>query len=241
MANFFKNQFELFVNAKFNGNWAEAARQSGVAATTLQSIKEGTKPREDTIYRIATAFGLSCDWLLTGEGPMHRTEVATHPPVDRSQIIVSDIDLKSMAPDLHTKALVHVQKYDISAAAGAGCVSEYAKEDGLMAFDEDWLVREMKLVPEKSAVIKVHGDSMAPTLSNGDFVLIDMRDVESFSRDAVYAFNIDGSLYVKRIQRKGRRFEILSDNPQYETWTPDIAELETLRIIGRVVLAGKWM
>ncbi|MBF0213022.1 MAG: helix-turn-helix transcriptional regulator [Magnetococcales bacterium] len=205
----------------FEGRWANLHRASGVPQANLSGYKEGKEPNLDALTRIARACKVTTDWLLTGEGPMTKEEES--------------------ALELQTKATAHVQRYDVKAAAGAGCISDYAAEDGLMAFDEEWLVREMGLVPSKAAVIKVFGDSMDPVLSDGDFVLIDCRESDGFAQDAIYVFNLDGKIYVKRIQRSGRQIKILSDNPKYEPWVPDAAELESMRIIGRVVLAGRWM
>ncbi len=213
------------VQEYFKLNQTNMAKSLGVSRSYLSEVLAGRgKPSLEMIVGIASDFSqINTDWLLTGEGPMRRTE---H---------------DETALELHTQALVQVPKYNVSAAAGAGCVSEYAQEDGLIAFDEEWLVREMGMVPSKSAVIKVQGDSMDPVLSDGDFVLIDCRDSESFAKDAIYVFNMNGDLFVKRIQHTGRKIKILSDNPQYEPWVPDTADLESLRIIGRVVLACKWL
>ncbi|MEO5327274.1 MAG: helix-turn-helix domain-containing protein [Magnetococcus sp. THC-1_WYH] len=74
MSNLLGKSLQLLADKELGGNWAELSRRSGVPTTTLQSIKEGTRAREDTIVRISSAFGLSIDWLLTGEGPMRRND-----------------------------------------------------------------------------------------------------------------------------------------------------------------------
>lgn len=238
MPNFFKDQLEVFVNKQFNGNWAKAAQHAGMAATTLQSSKEGAKPREDTIVRIAKAFNLSCDWLLTGEGPMLRNEIIDRHPIDRTPALSQESAL-----ELHKEGLVYIPAYSmVAAAAGGGSQVDYEFQDDAFAFREDWAVQEMGLNPRRAAMISVEGDSMIPTLDPGDLIMIDLRDCENFSRDAIYVFHMDNGLFVKRIQRTGRgQFKIKSDNPLYETRMPDPIELETLRIIGRVVWVGKRM
>ena len=80
-----------------------------------------------------------------------------------------------------------------------------------------------KLTPAKGAslsVVRVMGDSMEPTLSDGDDVLVDASDHGSRLRDGIYVMRIDDTLVVKRIAlRPDSPFiTIASDNPTYPTW-----------------------
>lgn len=83
-----KNLYErlnLVVEEKLKGNWAELARITGLTPSTLQGIKEGKDPRGNTLIRISEALNVSIDWLLTGEGPMYRDQVAVQPEETLSQ------------------------------------------------------------------------------------------------------------------------------------------------------------
>jgi hypothetical protein len=74
----------------------------------------------------------------------------------------------------------------------------------------------------KLSIIRVEGDSMAPTLNAGDDILIDPIDCEERLRDGIYVLRVDDALVVKRIALNpvGRRVTVQSDNPAYPDW-PD--------------------
>ena len=79
---------------------------------------------------------------------------------------------------------------------------------------------------------------MAPTLSAGDDILVDLADGAERLRDGIYVLRVDGALLVKRlaIHPVGRRVTVQSDNPAYADW-PDCG-LDEIDCIGRVIWAG---
>ena len=85
---------------------------------------------------------------------------------------------------------------------------------------------------------QVEGDSMAPTLREGDLVLVDTAEAHP-SRDGIYVLEIDSKLAVKRlsINPATRMVTISSDNNSYPPFPNcDPALLHT---IGRVVWLGR--
>lgn len=80
-------------------------------------------------------------------------------------------------------------------------------------------------------IITVKGDSMMPTLNNGDAVIVDVsqRDV---TQDGLYAVELGGSTLIKRIQITHKGLLLLSDNTKYKPFTID--DGDTLNVIGRV-------
>jgi phage repressor protein C with HTH and peptisase S24 domain len=76
----------------------------------------------------------------------------------------------------------------------------------------------------KLSVIRVEGDSMAPTLCAGDDIMVDRGDAADRLRDSIYVLRVDGTLFVKRplIHPIGRRVTVQSDNPAYAD-LPDCA------------------
>jgi phage repressor protein C with HTH and peptisase S24 domain len=92
---------------------------------------------------------------------------------------------------------------------------------------------------ERLTMIRVEGDSMAPTLNAGDDILVDHDDPETGLRDGIYVLRVDDALLVKRlaIHPFGRRVTIQSDNRTYPDW-PDRG-LDELTCIGRVIWVGR--
>ena len=110
---------------------------------------------------------------------------------------------------------------------------------GRIAFDPSWL-RRLGLGDGKSlSLIRVQGDSMVPTLSDGDEILVDRADAASRLRDGNYVLRIEDALVVKRLALSpvGARVSISSDNDAYPGW-PD-CELASIDLVGRVVWVGR--
>jgi len=140
-----------------------------------------------------------------------------------------------------TRPSVAVPRLAVGASAGPGALVGEEAVDGHFAFDERWLREMTKGKPEDLTIIRVSGDSMAPTLSGGDDILVDRGDGAATLRDGIYVVRRDDTLSVKRIAMNpaGRRVTIKSDNPEYRSFA-DI-KLSAITIIGRVVWAGRRM
>jgi phage repressor protein C with HTH and peptisase S24 domain len=136
--------------------------------------------------------------------------------------------------------LIGVSRLDVDASAGPGALDSAERRLGRIGFDAAWL-RRLGLAggePDRLSVVRVDGDSMAPTLCDGDEILVDRDDGAARLRDGLYVLRIEGSLVVKRLAvGPGGRFSVGSDNPAYPVW-PDI-EPGTVDPVGRVVWFGR--
>lgn len=141
------------------------------------------------------------------------------------------------APDFG--ALVPVQRAEVFASAGPGIMPDGERRRPYFGFDQQWLRRLTSSSAEQLEVIRVEGDSMAPTLNAGDDILIDLGDSGERLRDGIYVLRVDGTLLVKRlaIHPVGRRVTVQSDNPAYGD-LPDCG-LDEIQVIGRVIWAGR--
>ena len=135
--------------------------------------------------------------------------------------------------------LVTVSRSPVRAAAGAGAIPAQEAGRPYFGFDERWL-KSLTATPASGlSIIRVEGDSMAPTLSPGDDILVDLGDTVDRLRDGIYVLRIDDALVVKRLALHpvGRRVTVQSDNPAYPDW-PD-CDLDEIHCIGRVIWAGR--
>jgi len=134
---------------------------------------------------------------------------------------------------------VVVPRLDIGASAGPGALPGDERAHGHIAFDARWLrglgPRDANLV----SIIRVEGDSMAPTLADGDEILVDRGDAAPRLRDGIYVLRVDDVLVVKRlaVNPAARTASIRSDNAAYPAW-PD-CPLGKIDIVGRVVWSGR--
>lgn len=135
--------------------------------------------------------------------------------------------------------LVPILRTAIRASAGPEPFPEEESARPYFAFDPRWLGSLTGSPAAKLSVIRVEGDSMAPTLSVGDDILVDLADAGERLRDGIYVLRVGGTLLVKRlaIHPVGRRVTVQSDNPAYGD-LPDCG-LDEIDCIGRVIWAGR--
>ena len=136
-----------------------------------------------------------------------------------------NIPLKSLRPDW-----IDVPRLDLDASAGPGAVALDEQAIGAFRFSAAWL-RGQGLDPRQLTAIAVAGDSMEPTLRDGDEILVD-RTPRAL-RDGIHVVRVGDGLLVKRIDlsRPGR-IGLISDNSAYR---PIELAPQEVTVIGRVV------
>jgi hypothetical protein len=137
------------------------------------------------------------------------------------------------------EGMIKVPRLDVGASAGHGAINEGEVAVSHIAFDPKWLRQLCKGGTNNLSFIRVQGDSMSPTLADGDDILVDGADGADRLRDGIYVLRRDDTLMVKRlaINPFAAQATITSDNPAYPEWKD--VQLSTLAIIGRVVWAGR--
>ena len=137
------------------------------------------------------------------------------------------------------RGLIAVNRSAVRASAGPGAIPYDQAGKAYFAFDEIWLKGLTPSSASRLSIIRVEGDSMAPTLNAGDDILVDLGDCNDRLRDGIYVLRADDALVVKRLalHPAGRRATVQSDNPAYPDW-PD-CDIEQLSCIGRVIWAGR--
>lgn len=106
---------------------------------------------------------------------------------------------------------------------------------GRLTVSPEWVQRAVKPTKmENLRFIHGYGDSMEPTFTDGDVLLVDLghRDPKI---DGVYVLEANDRIYIKRVrQRMDGVFEISSDNPTVKTI--DLLDgRATVMVHGRVV------
>jgi len=185
---------------------------------------------------MAEVTGVSMEWLATGDGPMMKADLRPAP--------------KSAEED----DFIYVDQMVIEASAGHGAENGEENVKSRMAFRRDWL-REKGLDYKRLSVIRARGDSMEPSIFNGENILVETyfrkeKDghrqsyvlglAELIPRDGIYVVRLDNHLSVKRLQldMKGGIY-IKSDNPAYETLHITKDQMNDITVVGRVVWVGR--
>lgn len=135
--------------------------------------------------------------------------------------------------------LIPIPRLDVRASAGPGATVDNESPLHDVGFDERWLRRLVSGRTDQLSMIRVEGDSMTPTLLDGDDIIVNLGDAAESLRDGIYALRRDDTLMVKRLALNpiSRLITIRSDNPAYPSW-PD-CKLSQINVIGRVVWAGR--
>ena len=144
-------------------------------------------------------------------------------------------------PDESTShdGLVSVKRHPVMVSAGPGAVVSEEQGRAYFGFDESWLKSLTATPAGKLSIVRVDGDSMAPTLNPGDDILVDLGDAADRLRDGIYVLRVDDAVVVKRLalHPMGRRLTVQSDNPAYPDW-PNF-RIDEINCIGRVIWAGR--
>lgn len=197
-------------------------------------------PSKDFILKLSEHYAVSADWLLYGIGDMlmphggfggDGSAPRVEPP-NRDQPIPADLVM-----DQVKYVRVRRMDLDVSAGNGLGPAEDGPKEAVLLP--RDWLVSR-RLAPDMCVLVRVRGDSMAPAIPDGAFLLVNGAERHSY-QPGVYALTYRGEAFAKRLTVLSRAANgqpaailLVSDNPAYTPVTiagPDLAEL---RIAGRV-------
>ena len=120
---------------------------------------------------------------------------------------------------------------DVRAAAGSGETVFEEAADLRVAIPRSILPQWAQ--PADLICIRTAGDSMEPTLSDGDFLLLDRSQIDP-QGGQVFVIYTDDGLLVKRLREDGDGWELTSDNPAY----PPRRSGESDRIVGQVAWSG---
>ena len=204
-------------------DYASLSRRLGRNPTYIQQfVKRGVPRRLSETDRRALAqhFGIA-ERMLGGPDDSTQRHVVGRPAlVQRAEDYV-------LIPHL-----------EIGASAGSGAVPGDERPLSAVAFQSNWVRSVASGSPEALSIISVTGDSMLPTLADGDQILVDTADRDRL-RDGIYVLRTDDALLVKRlsVNPATRRLAIRSDNDAYPSW--DDCDPAGVIVIGRVIWVGR--
>ncbi len=126
-----------------------------------------------------------------------------------------------------------IPRLPLGASAGPGTTATDLAPVDRLRFSARWL-RQQGLEPGMLSVIEVEGDSMEPTLRDGDEILVDRA--QRPLRSGLHVIRLDDVLLVKRLEPgPAGTLRVISDNPAYARMERPMAEVS---VLGRVVWKG---
>ncbi|WP_241597671.1 XRE family transcriptional regulator [Rosenbergiella epipactidis] len=195
------------------------AKSVGMAQSSVNKLLNGAQSSRKSV-QIASALGVSPEWLSSGEGEMLNSggSISSNPVQQADFYRVDVLDVQASAGHGTYVANEFVEKIR---------AIEYTTEQARSLFNG----RSQDIVK----VITVRGDSMEGTINPGDEIFVDVS-VSCFDGDGVYVFVYGRTLHVKRLQMQKDRLAVISDNEKYERWYVDEHEEENLHIMAKVLL-----
>ncbi|MEH6814550.1 MAG: helix-turn-helix domain-containing protein [Motiliproteus sp.] len=202
----------------------ELGRKIGVSAAAISQLEKGESknPSSQNLLSLAKTLHCSPDWLQTGKDISPKKPSENHPDQSSDHLF---------------SELVNIPVYDAQLAAGSGTWADGDTIVDSMPFLRAWLTKN-GLPCIGMVVAYATGESMHPTIKDGDTLLIDTNQKRPVA-DQVFGFaNGDSELRVKRLSKRlDGMWVIRSDSSDlaYRDEVMSPQDISGLHIIGRVV------
>lgn len=134
--------------------------------------------------------------------------------------------------------------HDVELAAGDGARNDGEAIIDHLAFRRDWLKR-IGIAASLARIGRSRGESMWPTIWDGDMILIDtarnvlpvrQREPRDQRRSPIYALRDGDQMRIKRLERPSDDLVMLvSDNPDFP---PELRPIQDITVLGKVAWWG---
>lgn len=171
------------------------------------------------------------------QSPRLKTALAICDVIGVSLLDLIGFDSRQSSGDTVTQ----IPRYDVRLSAGHGQIDFGGTQvDIPIPFAPDFLTKKLgRTTAEGLTIVEAAGESMEPTIADGDLVMLDMNDTERSA--GIFGYELAGEVFVKRLEWTEYGVQIISDNSHYpeRALNSDKAEAEGFRLIGRIVWVGR--
>lgn len=221
----------------------ELAALLGVNRSAVTQAKNRDAVPEKWLFILARKFSLNSDWFERSDTEDSQVKAELPPPSPSPGKKIAGLQVYMDAggryrniirpePDYNPE-IVEIPKVSAVLCAGAGSLAADAEvlERIPLPFS---LIRSWG-APESLVFMDVTGDSMEPGIRHGDTVLIDQA-ARGISPASIMAVGHEDCIYIKRVHKNtDGSVVLLSDNPAYSPLVLAGDELDSFRVIGRLV------
>ena len=218
----FSNRMKLIAEKSFKNNYSEFARAVGVAQASLARwVKGEADPSRMNLIKIADASGVNLEWLALGVGDMDGVE----PQSKKSEVnlIASNDETFSVIEDCR----------EVRISAGGGGFNDEYNPYQTTKVEKAWL-DSRRLKAEDCAMFLVSGDSMYPTLKDGEEIIVD-RSKKELKDGKIFVLNNEGAMLVKKVQITYNGITLISQNTEYAPIELNAEQANSLIVVGQVV------
>jgi phage repressor protein C with HTH and peptisase S24 domain len=174
------------------------------------------------------------NWIEKSNAPLNMLIELQRMGMDLAYVFKADAQINEQANE-YQQIFAQIPHYNVLAAAGAGAYNGHEEQLKPLAFRRDWLASR-HLSPANLVIVDVTGESMLPSLSDGDLVLVDRSQTE-ITGGRTYVLRMDNHLLVKNLQMLPYGLvQVSSFNSGYQPYQVNLAdEGLDIAVIGRVV------
>lgn len=205
-----------------------------VAQKSVDQLQAYLKGRSSVpllpVARLCRAKGVSLDWLATGQQPAAAAAPAGAPARGFQEVGGAD--------PLDDGRMVQIPPYRSGAGMGRGSGRNGTPDAQGLTLPRSFVTRVLGRLPERLAVVSAVGDAMAPTVHEGDLLVVDTED-RRLSDGCLYVLQADGETLMRRTARRaGGGLQLLADHPGYADETVPADRIGGLSVVGRAVWLG---
>lgn len=140
---------------------------------------------------------------------------------------IAETIAKTIAPQPKTAT---VDIIDVKVCCGKGIDNIAENITGSLVIPLHEFKEITAAAPDNIKLIRAQGDSMEPTICDGDRVWVDVSN-NFFSSDGIYVIRIVDNIVIKRVQIGPGGLNVKSDNPQYSSFPLS----DEMQICGKIV------
>jgi phage repressor protein C with HTH and peptisase S24 domain len=205
-------RFDLFMKrlreATTITSQANLAKTLSISRAAITQAKKNDSIPIKWITELSRLFDVNLDWLEKGTGT------------------------KVLSQDIYHEIFLQIPKIKARLSAGGGSFETEPEIKEFYSFRKDWLSKKGKA--RDMVLMDIFGNSMEPELKEGDTVLIDQSQ-QAILAGAIYAVGLADTIVVKRLEKRPNKLVLLSENRTYPMISFEGEEMNSIRIIGKVV------
>ena len=205
-------RFDSFIKrlreAKIITSQASLAKTLSISRAAITQAKKNDSIPIKWITELSRLFNVNPDWLEKGTGS------------------------KVLSQNIYHEIFLQVPKIKARLSAGGGSFETEPEIKEFYSFRKDWLSKKGKA--RDMVLMDIFGNSMEPELKEGDTVLIDQSQ-KAVLAGAIYAVGFDDTIFVKRLEKRPKELVLLSENERYPMMRFRDEEMDSVRIIGKVI------
>lgn len=217
----------------------QLSERSGVEVGTISALENRDSSRSKFASLIARGLGMSVEMLEDESRDLDVASLLNAPPFSATREI--DMSAYSAVPMYHAPDAVIVPVLSNCGSMGPGSVLlESDVIVGDLALSPHWINQQIRPQnPQELRFIHAYGDSMAPTFTDGDVLLVDtgLSARDPGSREGVYVLRANDRNFIKRVTPTfDGKLQVTSDNPSAKT-VQTLNGDHQVDVVGRVVWA----